>query len=96
MKQKMYLMIAVVVAVGLAMVGSQLAYATNEDDYKVGIELGKRDWNTCQTPDGDCENANESCSVGGSISQINGVVHIGPPPSNQTACKDGWLRGFHN
>jgi hypothetical protein len=84
------------------LVGMQLAYATNESDYKWGFKAGKEmyqqcsRYNTCTTEEnllGPCE-----LPYHGPHWYKNGSirVHLGPLHSvdNVTACNDGYFHGW--
>lgn len=48
----------------LALVGGQLAHATNESDYRYGYQGGQGEWVSCALIDGegDCTHAHDYCT----------------------------------
>jgi hypothetical protein len=74
-----------VIPLVIALVGTgQLAYATNENDYKYGFQHGKIEYGHC-TYRGDQD---EYCEAGGNVCTDTSIT-------NQTACIDGFINSWN-
>lgn len=83
---------------GMALVGAQLAHATNESPYKYGIEQGEDEWGSCSdvSGDGDCQTGLHDCDTSSSNMTNTAVCIVGYVDGWNQVCNQTLAKSWPN